>query len=139
MGTRDAAANDTDNKPSLPSTLPILALVTPIANYPTKLPIFKTHASRYWQVCCFLKGSTHTQSLKTTNKQAAISQAKQWGKPVLVVHGDSHHFRFDQPFSTDKNRISNVTRLIVPDASDVRAVRVLVTSEVNFQFELLAP
>jgi len=60
-------------------------------------------------------------------------------KSAFVVHGDSHHFRIDQPFSIDKNRLSNVTRLIVPGASDVRAVRVLVTSEANFQFELLAP
>jgi hypothetical protein len=60
-------------------------------------------------------------------------------KSAFIVHGDSHHFRIDQPFSIDKNRLSNVTRLIVPGASDVRAVRVLVTSEANFQFELLAP
>jgi hypothetical protein len=76
LGTRGTAANDTDYKPSRHRTLPILASITPIANYPTKLRIFKTHASRYWQVRCFLKGRTHTQSLKTTNKQAAISQAK---------------------------------------------------------------
>ena len=76
LGTRGTAANDTDYKPSRHRTLPILASVTPIANYPTKLRIFKTHASRYWQVRCFLKGRTHTQSLKTTNKQAAISEAK---------------------------------------------------------------
>ena len=71
-----AAANDTDFHASRHRTLPILTSVTPIANYPTKLRIFKTHASCYWQVRCFLKGRTHTQSLKTTNKQAAISQAK---------------------------------------------------------------
>ena len=76
---------------------------------------------------------------RRTVGQTLLPLAKQWGKPVLVVHGDSHHFRFDQPFSIDKNRLSNVTRLIVPGASDVRAVRVLVTSEANFQFELLAP
>ena len=71
LGTRDAAAKHTDNKPSRPRTLPILATVTPIANYPTKLRIFKTHVSPYWHVRCFLKRRTHTQSLKTTNKQAA--------------------------------------------------------------------
>jgi len=37
-----------------------------------------TNASRYWQVRCYLKGKTYTQSLKTTNKQAAISAAKQF-------------------------------------------------------------
>ncbi|NBQ96437.1 MAG: hypothetical protein EBU15_14120, partial [Betaproteobacteria bacterium] len=72
----DSAANDSDYRPPRHRTLPIPASITPIANYPTKLRIFKTHASRYWQVRCFLKGRTYTQSLKTTNKQAAIHQAK---------------------------------------------------------------
>ena len=72
------AANDTHYLPPRHRTLPILASITPIANYPAKLRIFLTNASRYWQVRCFLKGRTYTQSLKTTNKQAAISQAKQF-------------------------------------------------------------
>jgi len=72
------AANDTNYLPPRHRTLPIPATVTPIANYPSKLRIFQTNASRYWQVRCYLKGKTHTQSLKTTNKQAAISQAKQF-------------------------------------------------------------
>ena len=72
------AANDTNYLPLRHRTLPILATITPIANYPSKLRIFLTNASRYWQVRCFLKSKTYTQSLKTTNKQAAISQAKQF-------------------------------------------------------------
>ena len=72
------AANDPLYFPSRHRTLPILESVSPIANYPSKLRIFQTNASRYWQVRCFLKGRTHTQSLKTTNKQAAISAAKQF-------------------------------------------------------------
>ena len=75
---KQQAANDTQYLPPRHRTLPILASVTSIANYPSKLRIFKTNASRYWQVRCFLKGRTYTQSLKTTNKQAAISQAKQF-------------------------------------------------------------
>ena len=75
---KQQAANDTQYLPPRHRTLPILASVSPIANYPSKLRIFKTNASRYWQVRCYLKGRTHTQSLKTTNKQAAISQAKQF-------------------------------------------------------------
>lgn len=46
--------------------------------------------------------------------------------PVLLIHGDSHFFRFDQPFSLKKKRLMNLTRLIVPGASDVRAVHVTV-------------
>ena len=75
---RQHAANDTNYLPLRHRTLPILATITPIANYPSKLRIFLTNASRYWQVRCFLKSKTYTQSLKTTNKQAAISQAKQF-------------------------------------------------------------
>ncbi len=75
---RQRAANDTNYLPPRHRTLPILASVTPIANYPSKLRIYMTNASRYWQVRCYLKGKTYTQSLKTTNKQAAISLAKQF-------------------------------------------------------------
>jgi hypothetical protein len=46
--------------------------------------------------------------------------------PVLLIHGDSHVFRFDQPFSLNKKPLKNLTRLIVPGASDVRAVHVTV-------------
>ena len=73
---REPAANDNRFLTQRHRTLPIEQSVTPIANYPTKLRIFQTNASRYWQVRCYLRGKTYTQSLKTTNKQAAISQAK---------------------------------------------------------------
>ena len=42
-----AAANDTNYLPPRHRTLPILASITPIARYPSKLRIFLTHASRY--------------------------------------------------------------------------------------------
>jgi hypothetical protein len=63
--------------------------------------------------------------------------AERWGKPVLVIHGDSHQFRVDQPFSLQKRPLRNITRLIVPGASDVRAVRVDVRSSGGFGFELI--
>jgi len=46
--------------------------------------------------------------------------------PVLLIHGDSHVFRFDQPFSINKTPITNLTRLEVPGANDIRAVQVSV-------------
>lgn len=76
--TGQTAANDTFYLPPRHRTLPIAASVTPIANYPSKLRIFQTNASRYWQVRCYLKGRTYTQSFKTVHKQAAISLAKQF-------------------------------------------------------------
>ena len=93
-----AAANDIDFHASRHRTLPILASVTPIANYPTKLRIFKTNASRYWQVRCFIKGRTYTQSLKTTNKQAAISAAKQFFHiKVAELYGEHVRDRGEEP------------------------------------------
>jgi hypothetical protein len=93
-----AAANDTDFHASRHRTLPILSSVTPIANYPTKLRIFKTNASRYWQVRCFIKGRTYTQSLKTTNKQAAISAAKQFFHiKVADLYGEHVRDRGEEP------------------------------------------
>jgi hypothetical protein len=64
--------------------------------------------------------------------------AQRWGKPVLVVHGDSHQFKIDQPFKLEKKPVRNVTRLIVPGASDVRAVMVNVKGG-SFSFELIEP
>jgi hypothetical protein len=46
--------------------------------------------------------------------------------PVLLIHGDSHVFRFDQPFTLNKAPITNLTRLEVPGANDMRAVHVTV-------------
>jgi len=57
-------------------TVPIPASITPIPGYPSKLVIFRTHASHYWQVRCFLKGRTYKQSLRTTNKGVALRAAR---------------------------------------------------------------
>ena len=93
-----AAANDTQYLPARHRTLPIPESVTPIANYPTKLRIFKTLASRYWQVRCYLRGKTYTQSLKTTNKSAAISQAKQFFHiKTAELYGEHVVVREDRP------------------------------------------
>lgn len=75
---------------------------------------------------------------RTSIGQTLLPMANSWGKPVLVVHGDSHQFRIDQPFQIDKKPLKNVTRLIVPGASDVRAVKVTF-KDASFSFELMAP
>jgi hypothetical protein len=69
------AANDTEFAATRHRTLPITASIT---NYPSKLRIFRTNASRFWQVRCYCKDKTYTQSLRTNNKQSAISRAKQF-------------------------------------------------------------
>jgi hypothetical protein len=61
--------------------------------------------------------------------------------PVLLIHGDSHVFRYDQPFTLNKKPITQLTRLVVPGAGDVRAVHVTVdTRQRNpFAVRLLEP
>jgi len=57
-------------------TVPIPASITPIPGYPSKLVIFRTNASHYWQVRCYLKGKTYKQSLRTTNRGVAFRAAR---------------------------------------------------------------
>jgi hypothetical protein len=70
--------------------------------------------------------------------ETLLPLAEQWKKPVLLIHGDGHVFKIDQPFRHDKKPLRNVTRLEVPGASDVRAVRVQVSEHPvqPFAFEL---
>lgn len=69
--------------------------------------------------------------------ETLLPLAQQWGKPVLIVHGDSHKFRLDQPFTINRKPLTNITRLIVPGETDVRAVKVNVQGP-NMSFELIA-
>jgi len=93
-----SAANDSEFHSSRHRTAPIPATVSPIANYPSKLRIFLTNASSYWQVRCFLKGKTYTQSLRTANKQAAISAAKQFFHiKTAELYGEQVIKRVDKP------------------------------------------
>jgi hypothetical protein len=71
--------------------------------------------------------------------ETLLPLAQRWGKPVLVIHGDSHKFKLDQPFSLNRQPLSNITRLIVPGASDVRAVKVTVQPGAALAFELISP
>lgn len=57
-------------------TVPIPTSITPIPGYPSKLVIFRTNASHFWQVRCFLKGKTYKQSLRTTNRGVAFRAAR---------------------------------------------------------------
>ena len=61
--------------------------------------------------------------------------------PVLVIHGDSHEFKFDQAFQWLKKPLPSVYRLVVPGAQDVRAVMVSVdtTRPSVFQVRLVSP
>jgi hypothetical protein len=51
-----------------------------------------------------------------------------FGKPVVLVHGDSHHFRIDQPLigSRSRRRIENFTRVETFGNPDVHWIQVTV-------------
>jgi len=66
-------------------------------------------------------------------------EAVAFGKPVLLIHGDSHHFMTDHPLNAraTNHPIGNVTRLEVPGSPQVGWVRVVVTrgDTPSFAFE----
>jgi hypothetical protein len=70
---------------------------------------------------------------------ALAVEAIGFGKPVLLIHGDSHHFITDTPLRSrgDGRVITNVTRLEVPGSPDVGWTRVVVTpgDSATFAFE----
>ncbi|SFM32097.1 metallophosphoesterase [Nitrosomonas communis] len=56
-------------------------------------------------------------------------ESVEFGKPVILAHGDSHHFRLDKPLfssGTDRKRIENVTRIETFGDRDINWVRVVV-------------
>ena len=76
LGTRTQDAANDELAYLRHRTVPIPASITPVPGYPSKLVIFQTAASHYWQVRCFLKGKTHKQSLRTTNRGVAFRAAR---------------------------------------------------------------
>lgn len=55
-------------------------------------------------------------------------EAVNFGKPVILAHGDSHYYRVDKPMlgSLSKRRMENVTRVETFGANDVHWLRVVV-------------
>ena len=63
----------------------------------------------------------------------------EFGKPVLLVHGDFHQFVVDKPFRVTTGEVTapkydNITRVEVFGAPDVRAVRVSVDTDTPWVF-----
>jgi hypothetical protein len=55
------------------------------------------------------------------------SESVAFGKPVMLVHGDSHFFRMDKPFLTPElSHLENFTRLETFGTEDVHWVRVTI-------------
>jgi len=84
------ASNDTNYQYRRHRTSAITETVSPIANYPSKLRIYLTNASPFWQVRCFIKGKTYTKSLKTTHRRVAIAAAKDFfHRMVANIYGST--------------------------------------------------
>ena len=60
-----------------------------------------------------------------------IDQARSFGKPVLLIYGDSHIFRVYRPL---RRRAKNITALEVYGASNMHAVEVTVSPDRAFPF-----
>ena len=67
-----------------------------------------------------------SSGFRTSIGENLLVLAAQSKLPILIIHGDSHQFKFDQPFFIGNQRIDNLTRIEVPGAQDVRAVEVTV-------------
>ncbi len=54
--------------------------------------------------------------------EAFRQEAIAWGKPVLLIQGDTHQFTVDRPFAQAHAAASNVLRLVVPGEQSAEAV-----------------
>ena len=78
---------------------------------------------------------------RTSFGQTLLPLAREFGKPILIVHGDSHEFRFDAIYVLDGQRLKNVQRLEVPGAIITKAVEVTVDEKaaVPFSARVISP
>jgi hypothetical protein len=99
---------------------------------------FRIAASENLQTLVFafqadvIRGMSRTGALaEKTGFHASIEQtllplAKDFKGSVLIVHGDSHNFEFDQAFLVNAQVLKNVYRLEVPGAKTTGAVSVTI-------------
>jgi hypothetical protein len=67
-----------------------------------------------------------TTGYRATIEKTLMPLAKEFKGAVLIVHGDSHTFKFDQAFFFESQVLKNVYRLEVPGASTTAAVSVTI-------------
>ncbi len=65
-------------------TVPIPATITPVPGYPRKLSVFKIAASKFWQVRCWIAGTTHRRSTQTQSLRMAQSFARDFYEQLLA-------------------------------------------------------
>ncbi len=77
----------------------------------------------------------------TEFREALRQETIAFGKPVVLVHGDSHYFRIDKPLyaeeGSEDNRVLNFTRVETFGDADVHWVRATVDTRDDevFSFE----
>ncbi len=96
------AANDLNFQRLRHRTSAIAETVSPIANYPSKLRIYLTNASPFWQVRCYIKDRVYTQSLRTIHRRVAINSAKEFfHQKVADIYGsqiaERQNAKIDRP------------------------------------------
>jgi hypothetical protein len=67
-----------------------------------------------------------TTGYHSTIEKTLMPLAKGFKGAILIVHGDSHTFKFDQAFLFESQALKNVYRLEVPGASTTAAVKVTI-------------
>ena len=95
------AANDTIFYRQRNRSLPIISTITNVPNYPSKLSIFLTNASRYWQVRCYFDGKTVIRSLRTTSKRDALRYAKDFYNTNICIAPTQEQIQFSRKHSIE--------------------------------------
>lgn len=95
------AANDITFYRARNRTLPIVSTMTNVPHYPSKLVVFLTNASRYWQVRCFFNGKTVIRSLRTTSKRDAIRYAKEFYNRNICTAPSAEHVQYSRTHSIE--------------------------------------
>ena len=97
----ETAANDTTFYRARNRTLPIASTMTCVPHYPSKLVVFLTAASRYWQVRCFFAGKTVIRSLRTTSKRDAVRLAKEFYNANICTAPRQEHVQYARTHSVE--------------------------------------
>lgn len=94
-------------------TAAIPGTVTPVPNYPSKLKIYLTNASPYWQAMYFDQGTTYRHSCKTDRKTEAYERAKIFYEMLILkkyqhpAHLEPHHhFISAEQQSADRKKLN---------------------------------
>ena len=111
--TSQHSANDSIYTSRVARSMPVLASLTPVHGYPSKLKIYRIAGSRFWQVRCFMSGRMHVRSLRTIDKSTATELAKRFYEELLVKHNQD-------------------------DESDIAGLDRIINKRVDLQFSLEA-